>query len=170
MGPGNRYTVTPLILPKDYLTALEKHVMLAFTGVERYSSQFAKAQIHNIEHGKSLINLSEIREITRRALDSFAKKTNLEEIGNLLDQSWMIKRQIAKGISNDNIDDIYATAKKNGAFGGKLMGAGGGGFIMFLAPPNKHETIKKALPHINVWVPFLIDALGSQVLFHNDKV
>jgi D-glycero-alpha-D-manno-heptose-7-phosphate kinase len=170
MGPGNRYTVTPLILPPEYLTALEEHVMLAFTGVERNSNQFAKAQIHNIKQGTSLIHLSEIQAIARSGLDLFAKKTNLEEIGSLLDQSWRVKRQIAKGITNDSIDELYATAKKNGVFGGKLMGAGGGGFIMFLAPPHKHETIKKALSHIKVWVPFQIDTLGSQVLFQNDGV
>ena len=114
-------------------------------------------------------HLSEIQEIASEALTLFVKNANISEIGKLLDRSWEIKKQLAEGISNDYIDSIYATAKQAGAFGGKLMGAGGGGFVMFLAPPEKQDAIKQALTNIKVWVPFSIDMTGSQVIFHNDN-
>ena len=65
------------------------------------------------------------------------------------------------------MEDLYNTAIRNGALGGKLMGAGGGGFFFFIAPPYKHEKIKHSLPQIKVWVPFKIDKTGPQVIFHN---
>ena len=68
----------------------------------------------------------------------------------MLDQSWQMKRNLAQGISNSFIDRLYTTAKTAGVWGSKLMGAGGSGFVMFLAPPDRHETIKKALKHIKV--------------------
>ena len=64
---------------------------------------------------------------------------------------------------------MYSVAKRHGALGGKLMGAGGGGFMMFFAPPERHSKIKAALPQINVWVPYRIDNDGAQVIFHNDR-
>jgi len=75
---------------------------------------------------------------------------------------------MASSVSSSDIDDLYLTARKAGAYGGKLLGAGGGGFIMFLAPPEKHQRIKEALPQLPVWVPFQIDKGGSQVIFHSN--
>jgi D-glycero-alpha-D-manno-heptose-7-phosphate kinase len=168
MGPGNRYSVRPLIIPPDYLNMLEQHVLLGFTGVERFSAMFATAQVQNIKKGESIDCLSEIQGIAKEALGLFMKNAYLDEIGKLMDHSWRMKKQLAQGVSNDAINDLYTTAKQAGAFGGKLLGAGGGGFIMFLAPPEKHDAIKQALSHMKVWVPFKIDATGSQVIFHNN--
>ena len=164
----NHYIARPLILHPDYQSAIEQHVLLAFTGIKRYAAHFAKEQIQNIEQGKSLEHLAEIKSIAEEALELFCKTANLEDIGKLLDRSWKIKKRLAKGVSNTAIDDLYAAAKKAGAFGGKLMGAGGGGFLMFMVPPNKHESLKQALPHIKVWVPLKIEMMGSEVIFHNE--
>lgn len=167
MGPGNDYTVTPLILPPDYLKALEDHILLGFSGISRFSMKFAKAQIDNINNGSSEQRLIEIQSLAEEALELFKKQANLENIGTLLDKSWKMKRQLTQGMSNDTIDDIYEIAKNKGAFGGKLMGAGGGGFFALLAPPYRHEAIKSALKDVKVWVPFKIDKSGAQIVFHN---
>ena len=167
MGPDNLYSVRPLIIPPDYLNMLEQHVLLGFTGVERYSANFATAQVQNIKNGKSIDFLSEIQGVAKEALGLFMKNANMDEIGKLMDHSWSMKKQLAQVVSNDAINDLYTTAKQSGAFGGKLIGAGGGGFIMFLAPPEKHDAIKQALSHMKAWVPFKIDMTGSQVIFHN---
>jgi D-glycero-alpha-D-manno-heptose-7-phosphate kinase len=167
MGPGTDYTVTPLILAPDYLRALEDHILLGFSGISRFSVEFAKAQIENINNGSSEQRLSEIHSIAEEALDLFKNQSNLDKIGALLDRSWKMKRQLIKGMSNDTIDDIYEIAKKEGAFGGKLLGAGGGGFFALLAPPYRHNGIKSALKKIKVWVPFQIDKSGTQIIFHN---
>ena len=168
MGPDPHFMVQPLIVSPEYLHALEQHVLLGFSGISRNSNQYAEAQIKNIKNGESHRNLDEIQSLATEALSLFQKQANLEEIGKLLDQSWQMKRNLAQGISNDFIDELYTTAKNAGVWGGKLMGAGGGGFVMFLAPPDRHETIKKALKHIKVWAPFKIDKAGSQVILHND--
>ena len=169
MGPGTGYSVKPLIVSPDYLKSLEDHVLLGYSGVSRYSTQYAKAQINNIQNGSSNERLRGIQAIAKEALELFQRQANLEDIGKLLDQSWQMKRQLIQGMSNEMIDDVCETAKNNGAFGGKLMGAGGGGFFMFLAPPYKHQAIKEALKNVKVWVPFKIDMTGSQVIFHHDS-
>ncbi len=161
------YIVEPLILPPDYTAALEDHVLLGFTGITRFATDLAGTQIEKIQSGKSCV--SEIHGIAKEAVGLFQSRADLPKIGELLDRSWKLKRSIAPGVSNDSIDEIYEAAKKAGAYGGKILGAGGGGFIMFFAPPYRHEHIRKALSKIRVWVPFKVDNTGAQVIFHNDE-
>ena len=167
LGPGPTWSIKNLLLPKDYLLALEKHVLLGFSGISRTAEKHAKSKVDNIKQGKTTEELQAITGLAREALQAFQRQANFEQIGRLLDQSWQQKRKLAAGVSADWMDDLYATALKHGAFGGKLMGAGGGGFFFFLAPPYQHEQIRKALPQIKVWVPFKIDHTGSQVVFYN---
>jgi len=167
MGPGNSWCVKNIMLHADYLQALEDHVLLGFSGISRMAEHHAKKKIDNIRQGKTTEELRVISAIAREALKSFQKQDSLDVIGHLLDQSWQVKRRLAEGVSADWMEDLYNTAIRNGALGGKLMGAGGGGFFFFIAPPYKHEKIKHSLPQIKVWVPFKIDKTGSQVIFHN---
>ena len=167
LGPGPTWSIKNLLLPKDYLHALEKHVLLGFSGISRTAEQHAKSKVDNIKQGKTTEELQAITGLAREALQAFQRQANFEQIGRLLDQSWQYKRKLAAGVSANWMDDLYLTALKHGAFGGKLMGAGGGGFFFFLAPPYQHEQIRKALPQIKVWVPFKIDHTGSQVVFYN---
>jgi D-glycero-alpha-D-manno-heptose-7-phosphate kinase len=167
MGPGDQYSVSPLIIDPEYMKALESHILLGFSGISRFSTHYAKAQIDNINNGSSEKGLGEIQSLAEEALSLFTKQANLEQIGHLLDQSWQMKRKLTQNMSNDVIDDVYNKSRKLGAFGGKLLGAGGGGFFMLLAPPYRHEAIKKELKNINVWVPFKFDTSGSQVIVHN---
>ena len=167
LGPGPTWSVKNLLLPKDYLLALEKHVLLGFSGISRTAEQHAKSKVDNIKQGKTTEELQAITGLTRQAVQAFQKQTNFEQVGRLLDQSWQLKRKLAAGVSSDWMDELYSTALCHGAFGGKLMGAGGGGFFFFLAPPYQHEQIRQALSKIKVWVPFKIDHAGSQVIFCN---
>jgi len=167
MGPDANWNIKNMLLPKEYLSSLEDHVLLGFSGISRLSEQHAKNKVDNIKLGKSNIELQTIYELTHEALQAFQNQASFDEIGRLLNQCWQCKRRLAEGVSSDWMDDLYQTAIKNGAFGGKLMGAGGGGFFFFLAPPNKHQQIREALSRIKVWVPFKIDYTGSQVIFYN---
>ena len=167
LGPGSRWTVNPLVLPADYLSALEEHVLLGFSGISRTADQHARAKIENIQEGKTTSQLQDIQGLASEALELLQKQANLDKICGLLDCSWKAKRRLADKVSSDWMDDLYDTALRAGAFGGKLMGAGGGGFFFFLAPPYCHQSIREALPQIKVWVPFQIDFSGSQVIFHN---
>jgi D-glycero-alpha-D-manno-heptose-7-phosphate kinase len=167
MGPDANWNTKNMLLPKEYLSSLEEHVLLGFSGISRLSEQHAKNKVDNIKLGKTNIELQTIYALTQEALQAFQNQAGFDEIGRFLDQSWQCKRRLAEGVSTDWMDDLYKTAIQKGAFGGKLMGAGGGGFFFFLAPPNKHQQIREALSQIKVWVPFKIDHSGSQVIFYN---
>jgi D-glycero-alpha-D-manno-heptose-7-phosphate kinase len=94
--------------------------------------------------------------------------TDLTEFGKLLHESWKLKKSLSPKVSNPYIDTIYYTAKKNGAIGGKILGAGGGGFILFFVKPEKREKLKEAL-HFLLHVPFRFDTLGSQVIYYTEE-
>ncbi len=167
LGPGPKWVVKNIILPKDYLRSFEQYVLLGFSGISRTAEQHAKNKVENIKQGKITDELQAIMGLAREALQAFQSQTNFDQIGKLLYQSWQQKCRLAEGVSTEWMDDLYTTAISNGAFGGKLMGAGGGGFFFFLAPPKKHKKIREALSQIKVWVPFKIDNMGSQVIFYN---
>jgi D-glycero-alpha-D-manno-heptose-7-phosphate kinase len=164
---GENINVRDLRIKDDYTLDLEEHIMLGFSGIDRFSSIHAKQQIDAIKEGKSKKLLEEIVTITDTALHIFESHGKIKDIGELLKYQWSRKRQLTDTVTNDYIDTIYNKAINAGAYGGKLMGAGGGGFFMFLAPPDAHEKIKQAIPEINVWVPFKFDYEGSQIILES---
>lgn len=165
LGPGKKWQTQELLAPDDYLQSLEQHVLMGFSGISRTADRHAKAKIENILQGKTTQELTDIQAIATEAVTLVKRQGNFEELGRLLDRSWQLKKRLAAGLSTDWMDELYETALHNGAFGGKLMGAGGGGFFFFLAPPYRHEAIKRALSQIKVWVPFKVDFSGSRVIF-----
>ena len=169
MNSRNDYTVSPLILPDDYLKNIEEHVLLGFTGISRISSHNAGAQISKIRSGEIKDKMHDIYHIAKEGGGLFSQNVDISKIGNLLDKSWQLKRSLTPSMSTSGIDNTYQRALKVGAYGGKLLGAGGGGFIMFLAPPEKHQEIKDELKNdVPVWVPFKLDSHGSQVMHFSD--
>lgn len=91
---------------------------------------------------------------------------NFQALGDLLHQNWQMKKELASGISNPQIEQMYEQTLKAGAWGGKILGAGGGGFLLTIAPPNKHEKIKKALKNYK-HTPFRFTEAGSKIIFKN---
>lgn len=141
MSPQKEYTVRSLQLPEDYKRSLEKHVLLGFTGLSRIASDNARTQIQNIENGQSYQKLKEVYDISREGLSLFENQASFEQVGKLLHQSWEVKRTLTDKISNELIEDLYASALRAGAYGGKLLGAGGGGFVMFLPHPKSMRKL-----------------------------
>lgn len=171
MGPGNEFQVLPLVFPQDYKSELESHIMLAFSGQTRISSDTAAKQIEKISAGAIDNQMQVIYEIALEGLRLFRANANIQEIGKLMDKTWQIKRTLTSSVSNSLIDETYQTAMTNGAFGGRLLGAGGGGFLMLIAPPEKHEQIKKALSsQIKVWVPFKFENEGTKILHYESSI
>lgn len=168
LGPGPFWKIRRMILSRDFISSLEKHVLLGFSGISRNAEQNAKNQVKNIKNGVSSQNLRTIFNFAQEALEAFQNQSDFDRIGKILDESWKLKKNLAIGISAEWMDSLYDTAMRNGAFGGKLMGAGGGGFFFFLAPPEKHKQIRDSLSEIKVWVPFKIDESGSQVIFYKN--
>ena len=163
---GANTKVRDLRIPDRYVLELEEHIMLGFSGISRLSEVQAKKQVDSIKEGKSVQTLEAMQKITNEALRILEHESSsaIKDIGLLLQEQWNYKRTLTDSVSNSDINSIYDAAIKAGAYGGKLMGAGGGGFFMFLAPPEVHQKIKDALKQINVWIPFSFDYEGSKII------
>ena len=164
LGPGHSMKIIKLGISFSYREYLRRSILLGFTGLSRDGTNIMKKHIANISEGKSESMLREINKISENAYELFKMEEDIEKIGNLLNESWLIKRNFTPNVSNQNFNQIYEIALKNGAVGGKLMGAGGGGFFYFLAPPQKHAKLRSALRQVNIWVPFKFASYGSTLL------
>jgi D-glycero-alpha-D-manno-heptose-7-phosphate kinase len=163
---GANIKVRNLKIPDSYVDEFESHIMLGFSGISRLSEVQAKKQVDSIKEGKSVQTLEAMQKLTNEALRIFEHESSsaIKDIGLLLQEQWNYKRTLTDSVSNSDINSIYDAAIDAGAYGGKLMGAGGGGFFMFLAPPEMHQKIKDKLKQINVWIPFKFDFEGSKII------
>ena len=164
LGPGKKIRVSALTPSFSYTEYLRRSILMGFTGLSRDGTAII-AEHKNKIYSKEINNkLSEVSQISKEANKMLLKEMEIEEIGKLLNHAWKLKKGFSDKISPQMFDEIYKTAVKNGAVGGKLMGAGGSGFFYFLAPPQKHEKIKRALPEVRVWVPFRFANKGSSFI------
>ncbi len=161
-GGRTHLQVRRVTIPEDKLRLLQDHLMLYFTGFSRTASEIAKHQIENIPRKKN--DLKVMCKMVFQALDILNGK-NLLPFGKLLHESWKIKRQLSDKVSTPFIDEIYDTALRAGAVGGKLLGAGGGGFVLFFVPPSRQQKIREKLKKL-LYVPFSFENLGSQIIFY----
>ena len=160
-------SVQPVVISKERKQKLNDNLMLFFTGFARFSKEIAKeqkAELHNrlAELGKIKSLVDDAEEILR------TKSISLDEFGRLLDYTWKLKRGITKSISNDALDDIYACAMKNGALGGKLLGAGGGGFFVFYVEKERQKNLREALNEL-LYIPFSFENEGSRILYYRPE-
>src|SRR3984893_13824836 len=146
------FSVMPFILPPARRIELAQSLMLFFTGFSRFATDFAQDQIKNMNSRKNQLRM--IRSLVDSAADILLDpKTPLRELGELMHQSWQLKRELASSVSNAQIDDIYDAGRDAGAVGGKLLGAGGGGFMVLLVDPEKRAQVRERLRkrvHVNV--------------------
>jgi D-glycero-alpha-D-manno-heptose-7-phosphate kinase len=162
---ADRYEVHPVIICKERKKKLNDHLMLFFTGFTRIASQIAKEQINNVR--VNLTQLNEMKQLVEEGERILTDNKDILEFGRLLDHTWKLKRTLSKKITNDEIDLLYAGAQKAGAIGGKLLGAGGGGFLLLFVEPEKQPAVKMALDKL-LHVPFLFEDGGSKVIFYKD--
>ncbi|MFA5083882.1 MAG: kinase, partial [Candidatus Paceibacterota bacterium] len=132
-GGPQKITVNPILLASERMKLFQSHLMLFFTGLSRYASEIAAEQIKNTSN--KTIELSALKGMVDEAIKILNGTGPLDDFGKLLDESWRIKKTLSSQISNSRIDEIYAAAKEAGALGGKLLGAGGGGFMLFFVKP-----------------------------------
>ncbi len=156
--------VTPISISDSKRETLESRLLLFFSGFQRQASEIAAEQIRNIP-GRTA-ELTAMMDLTRRARDVLSSGGNLDEFGILMDEGWQLKKTLSSKITTPQIDDMYAKAKAAGAVGGKLLGAGGGGFMMFYAPEERHPAIQTALKNF-IHVPFHFENTGSQIIYQN---
>ena len=155
--------VEPIILQKEKIKQLQSHLMLFFTGFHRFASDIAKSQIENTPNKKRELTL--MVRMVDNAIDILNNREILE-FGKLLDKAWRLKKTLSEKISNSHIDKIYERAIKAGAIGGKLLGAGGGGFILFFVQPEKQPEVRKELRDL-LEVPFNFESEGSKIIYYN---
>ena len=138
--------------------------MLFFTGFSRYSSEVVAEQLENIP--KKGGELTEMAAMVDQGLDILTEGSDLSDFGRLLHESWMLKRSLSARVSTPAIDDMYESARKAGAVGGKITGAGGGGFLMLYVEPEQRESVRQALGSL-LHVPFTLDHEGSKIILSN---
>ena len=160
------YTVNPVIISPERKKLLNRNLMLFFTGFSRFSSDIQVAAEKNLKSKQN--QLLEMLSLVDDAEKILTSKTDLEEFGRLLDYTWQLKRGITDKVSTDSIDAVYSRALQAGATGGKLLGAGGGGFLLFYVDPDKQENVRKALENL-LYVPFEFENGGTRVIHYTPE-
>jgi len=163
--PDDSVQVTPLILQRNVRDTLEKNIVVFYTGIARSASGILKEQSSNVDDSVAKQGMLKRMVALTCELRQELQEGNLDAMGGILDENWQLKKQLASGITTSAIDDWYAKAKANGALGGKLLGAGAGGFLMFYAPADRHEAIERALGLRRIHFGF--EPLGSRIIFYN---
>jgi len=158
------FDVAPVILRNSRREELISHLMLFFTGFSRIASDIAKSKIENLKNRETELN--RMKEMVDEGI-SILQSTNqsLDTFGQLLDTTWKYKRTLSDRVTTPELDEIYSNAIKVGAIGGKIIGAGGGGFLLLYAKPERHAAIRERLNKL-VHVPFKFDTSGSRVVFY----
>lgn len=160
---GN-FTVTPITLAKERIKELDNHLMLFFTGVSRFASEVAKSQIENTPNKQK--ELSAMGQMVDKAINILNGNGDISEFGKLLAESWQFKKTLSDKISNPAVDNIYERALMAGALGGKLAGAGGGGFLLLFVQPEFQQKVREELKDF-LEVPFSFETTGSQIIYYN---
>lgn len=161
------YTVNPVIISPERKKELNKRLMLFFTGFSRFSADIQEnAKTAMKDKTKQLIEMKNLVDDAEKILTD--KNTPLDEFGKLLDYSWNLKRGISTVITTDSIDEQYNRAINAGAIGGKLLGAGGGGFLLFYVPLDKQKAVREALAD-KLYVPFQFENEGTKVIFYQPE-
>lgn len=165
--PDGRIDVDPLPLPPARVQELHANLMLFYTGVARTASDVARSYAADLNSRRR--QLEAMREMVEESIDILISGMDLREFGQLLHEAWLTKRTLSDQVSTPQLDALYERARAAGAIGGKLTGAGGGGFLLLFVPPRKRGAVLDALGDV-LHVPFAFENTGSQILFHEPGV
>ena len=162
--PDDSFNISPVIINKDLVEQLQSHMLLFFTGLSRFSSDIARDKVSNFTN--RFQELTRIKEMVDEGMSILqSPSTPIMDLGKLMHESWKLKRSLSDKVSTPKIDEIYETGIKTGAVGGKILGAGGGGFILFFAAPENHNKIRERLKNL-VHVAFHFDNTGSKIVVY----
>jgi D-glycero-alpha-D-manno-heptose-7-phosphate kinase len=163
-SPNGEISVRPMTLTQERIEELNSHLMLFYTGIIRTASNIAKSYVNNIENGKRQLCL--LNDLLKESISILNNGTDINEFGRLLHEAWQAKRSLSNKVSNSSVDEIYNTVRSAGALGGKLTGAGGGGFMLLFVPPEKQMKVREKLKKL-IHVPFKFEGGGSQIIFYD---
>jgi D-glycero-alpha-D-manno-heptose-7-phosphate kinase len=158
------YDVEPMVVPRERLAELQDHLLLVFTGISRLAPMVAQTVIDNLKNRTG--ELKAMHEMVDRAIELLSSPTaDIVEFGRLLDESWQLKRRLSDRVSNSEVDALYETAMRAGAIGGKLLGAGGGGFALLFVRPEQRARVVDALRTL-ITVPFKFEMSGCRIALY----
>lgn len=158
--PSKEISVRTLTLSQQRMEDLSDHLMLFYTGIKRTASDIAASyQFHS--KVRQLRIMTDLVDEATAILDS---GQDLKGFGELLHEAWQLKRSLSDQVSNSEIDELYSQAQSAGAIGGKLTGAGGGGFLLLFVPPERQESVKEQFSNL-IHVPFQFESTGSRIIF-----
>lgn len=161
-NPDESVYVDPVICTKETKKMLSNNLLLFYTGITRKSSKILKKQKNDT---KAKLNyLRAIRDLSYRIRDILIRGTSLDELGEVLHQNWLLKKQLVDSISNDKIDEHYRKARDAGALGGKILGAGGGGFLLLYCEEQCQKKVREILSELKE-VPFDLEPQGSKIIY-----
>lgn len=164
--PDDSVVVSPLICDPLVVKEIESNILLFYTGVTRSASSLLKQQSEEVSADeKKFENLVRMVDMAYDLRDEL-QRNNINAFGEILHENWVLKKSLTDGISTSFIDDWYDAARKAGAIGGKILGAGAGGFLMVYAPKERHQAIKFALPGLRP-IPIAFEPLGSRIIFYH---
>lgn len=164
--PNSEITVKPMTLPRERIHELEAHLMLFFTGVKRTASDIASSFIQDV--GGREQQLRQMASMVDEGISILAGGGDITRFGRLLNEAWKAKRSLSSKISSPFIEELYNQAIAAGAIGGKLIGAGGGGFLMLFVCPSNHKRVIESLSQL-IYVPVKFAFSGSQIIFFDPE-
>jgi D-glycero-alpha-D-manno-heptose-7-phosphate kinase len=160
--PNGEFSVRPMVLSRERIHQLGAHIMLFYTGVKRTASEVAASYVNGINDRRRQLRV--MKDLAEEAVAILGNGQDIGAFGELLHEAWQVKRSLSTAVSNGHVDDIYDAALSAGAVGGKLTGAGGGGFLLLFVPPDRQASVKEKLKGL-IHVPFSFDFSGSQIIF-----
>ncbi len=159
-------TIKPITISSHRLGELQDHLMLFYTGIARTASDIAKSYVNDIEERH--VQLDRMQALVTNAYELLNSRQDIKDFGKLLDESWQVKRTLSSTVSNSKIDALYKRALSSGALGGKILGAGGGGFLLLFVPPAHQAKVRKEFNKL-IYVPFKFEYEGSQIIFFDKQ-
>lgn len=159
---NGEFSVRPMTLPPARIKDLNDHLMLFYTGIKRTASDVAESYVPSLDEKRRQLRI--MKDLVDEAIAILTSGQSLNAFGDLLNEGWQVKRSLGARITNSLVEDMYGAARANGALGGKLLGAGGGGFLLLFVEPEKQQQVKEAL-HQLIHVPFQFEYGGSQIIF-----
>jgi len=157
--------VMPVVISPQRRKALEERLLIFYTGIRRYAHEVLEEQMERTSRGEVRVELNALADLAREGMDVLCNHRDLKVFGELLHEAWMLKRGLSSTITSPLIDEAYESARKAGAVGGKLMGAGGGGFLLLYAEPYNHDDIRAALGDMKE-VQFTFESQGTRLIFY----
>lgn len=158
---------SPVVLSPDRLAEFQAHLMLFYTGIARTAAEVAKTYVDGIDSRRRQLRL--LQKLVEESIDILTSDKDLTALGELLHEAWEAKRSLSDKVSTTTVDALYERARSAGALGGKLTGAGGGGFLLLFVPPERQSETAEALKQL-IHVPFAFESGGSQVIFHEPGI